>query len=92
MSVDRLAVRSVNGLADHFATVAEQSQHIDEAVVMPAKPGPYQLGVVAARAPEFHRLTEPDGLMVGDRGALFGFAQADAMRGIGALGRHGNGA
>ncbi len=78
MSVDRLAVCGVNGLAGHFATVAEQSQHIDETATMAAKPGAHQFGVVTAGAPRLDRLAERDGLVVGDRRALFGLAQAGA--------------
>src|ERR1039458_330624 len=88
MSVDNLAVRGVNGFADHSATAPEQSQHIDQPVAMMAKPGPHQLGVVAVLAPRFDHPGERNGFLVGDRGTLFGLVQAGVMRRIGGQSRH----
>jgi len=88
-SVDRLATGGVNGLADDFATAAEQSQHIDQPAVMVAKPGPYQFAMVAARAPESDRLAERNRPVFGDRRALFGLVQASVMRRISGISRRG---
>ena len=38
--VDKLAIGGVNGLADHFATARQQSQHIDQAYRHDGKAGP----------------------------------------------------
>ena len=83
MSVDNLAGRGVNGLADHSATAPEQSQHVDKPVAVTAKPGPHQIGVLAALAPESDHPGERNGFLVGDRGTLFGLVQAGIVLRIG---------
>jgi len=90
MSVDNLAVRGVNGLADHSATAPEQSQHIDQPVAMLAEPGPHHIGVVAVLAPGFDHPGERNGFLVGDRGTLFGLVQAGVLLRIGGQSRRGH--
>jgi len=89
MTVDRLAIGGVNGLADNFATVAEQSQLVDQSAVVMAEPRAHQFGVVAARAPEFDHMTKRDGVVVGNRSALFGPVQAGIGRRVSGQSRRG---
>jgi hypothetical protein len=90
MSVDNLAGRGVNGLADHSATAPEQSQHVDKPIAVTAKPGPHQIGELAALAPESDHPSERDGFLVGNRRALFGLVQAAIVRRIGGQSRRGH--
>ena len=50
---------------------------------MPAEPGAHQLGPAAVRPQGFDGLRERNGAVLGDRRALFGLAQAGAVRRIG---------
>jgi hypothetical protein len=40
------AVHCIDGRGDYFATTAEQSQHIDQFLVMPAQPGADDFGIL----------------------------------------------
>ena len=43
----KLTIHGINGCTDHFATAAEQSQHVDELVVVPAELGADDFRVLA---------------------------------------------
>jgi len=43
----QLTIHGINRRIDHFATAAEQSQHIDELVVVPAELGADHFRVLA---------------------------------------------
>ena len=87
--VDKLAIGGVNGRNEHFAIARQQSQHIDQIIAAMAESGSDQLGPVAVFAQGFDGLGEFDGLVIGDRGALFGLAQAGARRRVGSSSRPG---
>ena len=56
---------------------------------MPAEPGAHQFGPAAVRPQGFDGLRQRNGAVLGDRGALFGLAQAGAVGGIGGHGSTG---
>jgi len=41
------AAYCINSRGDHFATTAEQSQHIDQFLIVSAQAGPDNLGILA---------------------------------------------
>lgn len=88
---DKLTVGGVNAGACYFATVGQQSQHIDEAVAVAAKPGADHLGAVALGVQGLDGLGQRNGPVCGDRGALLGLGETGApVRGR--IGRHGRSA
>ena len=46
----KLAIHGVNSRVDHFATAAEQSQHVDELIVLSAEASTHNFGVFAMLA------------------------------------------
>jgi hypothetical protein len=86
---DNAAICRVNGRTDHFATAPEQSQHIHEAVAMPAKPSPHQFAMMALFAPGFDDLGEWNGFVRGNRRSLLGLVEAAMLGGIGGKRRRG---
>ena len=85
----KLTIRGVNSCTDHFATAAEQSQHVDEFIVVPAELGADDFRVLAVFSQRFDGLRQRNRLVGGDRGALFGLGEAGiAVRGVGSQGRH----
>ena len=81
-----LAIYGVNGNVNYFATAAKQSQHIHEFLVLPAKAGSDDLGVLAILAQRFDGLAERNRSVVIDRSALFRSCEARVL--AGALCRH----
>jgi hypothetical protein len=53
-----LAIYGVNGHVDHFATAAEQSQHVDELIVLLAEASTHDFGVFTMLAQRFDRLAK----------------------------------
>ena len=88
MPVDKLAIAGVNGGTDYLATAREQSQHIDQGIIAAAKPRPDQIAPVAMFVQGFDGLGQRDGLVGGDRGALFRLIQAGAPGRVGGQCRH----
>jgi hypothetical protein len=83
----KLAIHGVNSRVDHFATAAEQSQHIHEFVVAAAKLGADQFGMLAVFSQRFDGLRQGNRLVGSDRGALFGLGEAGiALGGVGSQG------
>jgi hypothetical protein len=91
MADKEFAVFGVNRHIDHFATAAEQSQHIDKLtvpLVVPAKFGADDFGMLAVCAQRFDGLSEGNGVIGYDCGALFGLVEArHAIKCIGGHGR-----
>ena len=72
----KLTIHGVNSRADHFATAAEQSQHIDEFVVVPAELGADDFRVLAVFSQRFDGLRQRNRMVGSDRGTLFGLGEA----------------
>ena len=73
-----LAVDCVNSRGDHFATTAEQSQHIDQLLVVPAQAGANNLGILTVFPQQFYGLSKGDRLVGGNSSALLRLGQACA--------------
>lgn len=85
-----LAVDCVNSRGDHFATTAEQSQHIDQLLVVPAQAGANNLGILTVFPQQFYGLSKGNRLVGGDSSALLRLGQARAaVRRVGRVGRGG---
>src|SRR5512139_808585 len=72
------AADRVNGGGNHFATTAEESQYIDEFLVLPAQPRTNNLGILAVFSKQFDGLAKRNRLIGGDSGALLCLRQARA--------------
>src|SRR5512142_2796998 len=70
------AADRVNGGGNHFATTAEESQYIDEFLVLPAQPRTNNLGILAVFSKQFDGLAKRNRLIGGDSGALLCLRQA----------------
>ncbi len=86
---DGLATGGVNGRGEHFATAAEESQHIEEFLVIVAKSCAHDFGVAAVLTRGFYGLGERNRLVGSDRGALLRLGQARGLRHVGGLRRSG---
>ncbi|MGA7390463.1 MAG: hypothetical protein WBW99_21405 [Pseudolabrys sp.] len=88
-----LAAYGVNGYIDHFATAAEQSQHIDQFLVALAKSNANHFGVFAVLAQRFDGLDQRNRPIGVNRCALFSLGETGAMAGnVGGDGREAEGA
>jgi hypothetical protein len=83
----KLTIHGVNSCADYFATAAEQSQHIDEFVVVPADLGADDLRVLTVFSQRFDGLSQGNRLIGRDRGSLFGLGKAGTT--VRSFGSHG---
>src|SRR5262245_44523722 len=54
----KLAIYGVDGHVDHFATAAEQSQHVDELIVLSAEASTHKFGVFTMLRQLFNSLAE----------------------------------
>ncbi len=86
---DGLATGGVNGRGEHFATAAEESQHIEEFIAIVAKSCAHDFGVAAVLTRRFYGLGERNRLVGSDRRALLRLGQAGCLRRIGGLRRGG---
>jgi hypothetical protein len=89
MSLDKLAVFGVNGCVPHLAGARQQGQLVDESLAAPAETGPQQFALAPVLPGRFDGRGERNRPMAGDRGTLFGLAQAGMVRRIGGLRRAG---
>jgi hypothetical protein len=76
-----LAAYGVNGYVDHFATAAEQSQHIVQFLVALAKSNADHFGVFAVLAQRFDGLGQRNRPIGVNRGTLFSLGETGAMAG-----------
>jgi hypothetical protein len=83
----KLTVSGVDDCADHFATAAEQSQHVDQFIVIPAELGADHLGMPAVFPQGLDRLSERDRVAGRNRGTLLDLGQARTV--LGTIGRRG---
>jgi hypothetical protein len=83
----KLTIHGVNSRADHFATAAEQSQHIDEFVVVPAELGANDFRMLAVFTQGFDGLGQGNRMIGRNRSTLFGLGEAgSAVWGVGSQG------
>jgi hypothetical protein len=87
---DGLATGGVNGRGEHFATAAEESQHIEEFIAIVAKSCAHDFGVAAVLTRGFYGLGERNRLVGSDRRALLRLGQAAGLRHVGGLRRSGH--
>ena len=86
-----LAIYGVNGHVDHSATAAEQSQHIDELIVLSAEASTHDFRVFTMLAQRFDSLAQGNRPMVVDGGALLRPCQTSTVGGLGPHGREADG-
>ena len=84
-SADGLATGRVYGCSDHFATAAEQSQHVVKFIAIVAKTCTHDLAVARALTRGFYGLGKRNRLVGSDRRALLGLGQASLRRHVGGL-------
>jgi hypothetical protein len=85
----KLTIHGINRRIDHFATAAEQSQHIDESGIVPAESGADQFRVLAVFSQRFNRLRQRNRLVGSDSRTLFGLGEAGiAVGGVGSPNGH----
>ena len=87
-----LAIYGINGHVNHSATAAEQSQHIDEFVVLSAEASAHHFGVFTVLAQRFDGLAQRNRLVVVNGGALFRPCEARTMGRLGPNGLEGGSA
>jgi hypothetical protein len=85
----KLTIHGIDSRADHFATAAEQSQHVDEFIVMAAELRADDFRVPAVLSQRFDGLGQRYRVIGRNCGALFGLAEAGtAVRSIGSQSGH----
>jgi len=87
---DGLATGGVNGRGEHFATAAEESQHIEEFIAIVAKSCAHDFGVATVLTRGFYGLGERNRLVGSDRRALLRLGQAGSLRHVDGLRRSGH--